>query len=117
MKTIEAVPCRLCSAPTLSTGTKLCDRCWELKGRIRRDPELARKILDDVEPAADEGVPVLRQEQVYGVCCQYCQHFKTDHCPVTDASPWSRWRNFCSEYSPDRQYPDARELIITTKEI
>lgn len=44
----ETVPCRFCGAETLSTGTKLCDRCWELSSRIRREPELARKILDEV---------------------------------------------------------------------
>ena len=27
------------------TGTKLCDRCWELERRIQADPTLARKIL------------------------------------------------------------------------
>ena len=26
-------------------GTKLCNRCWELETRIRRDPEIAEKIL------------------------------------------------------------------------
>lgn len=43
--TIETCPCRLCDRPTRMLGTKLCDRCWELEGRIHRDPELARKIL------------------------------------------------------------------------
>jgi hypothetical protein len=39
------IPCELCSTPTSMTGTKRCDRCWELEGRIMRDPELAAKIL------------------------------------------------------------------------
>jgi hypothetical protein len=45
------VPCGVCGKSTTMTGTKRCDRCWELEGRIKRDPELARKILNTlVEP-------------------------------------------------------------------
>jgi hypothetical protein len=33
-----------------------------------------------------------------GVCCEFCRKKETDECPVTSASPWSRWKNFCSEY-------------------
>jgi len=34
-----------------------------------------------------------------GVCCEFCsKHEKNKRCPVKDASPWSRWKNFCSEY-------------------
>lgn len=40
--------CRLCNAPTQMTATRLCDRCWELRSRIERDPELARKILNEL---------------------------------------------------------------------
>lgn len=39
------VPCELCSIPTPMSGTKRCDRCWELERRIHMDPELARQIL------------------------------------------------------------------------
>ena len=31
-------------------GTKLCDRCWELEGRILRDLELAKKIIAAQKP-------------------------------------------------------------------
>jgi hypothetical protein len=41
----NTVPCGLCGSPTNMTDTKRCDRCWEWEGRIRRDPELAAKIL------------------------------------------------------------------------
>lgn len=41
----ETCPCGLCGKPTLMTGTKRCDNCWEMEGRIRRNPEIARKIL------------------------------------------------------------------------
>jgi hypothetical protein len=30
-------------------GTKRCDRCYELETRIRRDPELAAKMLKDLK--------------------------------------------------------------------
>ena len=40
------VPCTICEEPTPYLGTKLCNRCWELKSRIEMDPEIARKILE-----------------------------------------------------------------------
>lgn len=27
-------------------GTELCDRCWELEGRIKRDSEIALRIMN-----------------------------------------------------------------------
>lgn len=39
------IPCELCGRPTPMLGTKRCDRCYELEGRIHDDPQLARKIL------------------------------------------------------------------------
>lgn len=44
----ETVPCSVCETPTAMTGTRLCDRCWELERRIHADPEIARKILDEM---------------------------------------------------------------------
>lgn len=44
MKT-NTVSCELCGSPTDMTGTKRCNRCWELEKRIQADPELAQKIL------------------------------------------------------------------------
>jgi len=44
---METVPCTLCGAKTHMTGTRLCDRCWELRKRIEADPELAQKILNE----------------------------------------------------------------------
>lgn len=41
----EIIKCTLCGNPTTMLGTKLCDRCWELKSRIEADPDLAKKIL------------------------------------------------------------------------
>lgn len=41
----EEIPCKLCGEPTKKIGTKMCDRCFELKGRIEADPELSLKIL------------------------------------------------------------------------
>lgn len=39
------VPCGLCLQPTNMTGTKRCDRCWELESRIKADEKLAKRIL------------------------------------------------------------------------
>lgn len=44
----ETVPCRICGNQTPMTGTKLCDRCWELKKRIHADPAIAERILLEV---------------------------------------------------------------------
>lgn len=45
-------PCRLCGKPTQMLGTKLCDFCWELERRIHRDPEIARRILNEMDAPA-----------------------------------------------------------------
>jgi len=45
----ETVPCKFCGDQTLMLGTKLCDRCWELRTRISRDIDLAKKIMAVVE--------------------------------------------------------------------
>lgn len=49
---LPTVPCRLCDKPTIMTGTKLCDRCWELESRIYHNPELAQKILTNLRKGA-----------------------------------------------------------------
>lgn len=33
-----------------------------------------------------------------GVCCQYCIKFEKSACPIKEASPWSRWGDWCSQY-------------------
>lgn len=55
----DTVPCRICELPTRMKGTKLCDRCWELEGRIHRDPAIAKRILDALTPAH----PLVEPEQ------------------------------------------------------
>ncbi len=42
------IPCKLCGKPTYMLGTKRCDRCWELETRVRTDPELAKRILEEI---------------------------------------------------------------------
>ena len=56
--TLHTVPCGLCGKPTPMTGTKRCDFCWEMEGRIRREPDLARKVLAQLE--ADNTAAVLK---------------------------------------------------------
>jgi hypothetical protein len=51
------VPCELCNTPTPMLGTKRCDRCWELEGRIHGDPELARRILAKYDASNRPQVP------------------------------------------------------------
>ena len=47
----DQVPCGICGDPTRMTGTKRCDRCWELERRIEDDPKLAKLILERIESA------------------------------------------------------------------
>lgn len=49
------VPCGLCGTPTPMTGTKRCDHCWELEGRIHRSPDLAAQILSAMPSRSDIG--------------------------------------------------------------
>jgi len=42
-------PCMWCRVPTRMLGTCKCDRCWELETRIRSQPELARRMLEQIE--------------------------------------------------------------------
>ena len=37
--------CKWCGTETINTGTKECDRCWELRHRIEYDLELAKKMI------------------------------------------------------------------------
>ena len=41
----KTVPCRICGNDTPMTGTKLCNRCWELERRIQADLLIALEIL------------------------------------------------------------------------
>jgi hypothetical protein len=45
----DTVPCKWCEEQTPMTGTKQCDRCWELSHRIEADPDLAQKMIDSKE--------------------------------------------------------------------
>lgn len=50
----QIVDCRLCSRATTMSGTKLCDRCWELERQIKSSTELVRRILKQLD-GEDEG--------------------------------------------------------------
>jgi hypothetical protein len=41
----KSVPCELCGDSTIYTGTKRCDRCYELETRIKKAPGIACRIL------------------------------------------------------------------------
>jgi hypothetical protein len=48
------VHCEICGDATPMTGTKRCDRCWELERRIMADPDLAEKIIHRSKPRCTE---------------------------------------------------------------
>ena len=56
----DNVPCELCGT-NAETGTKRCDRCWELEGRIQSDPGLAAQILNATGKAVVLGGDDLRK--------------------------------------------------------
>ena len=48
----EDYVCVLCGETKHTAGPrpdKLCDGCWELKTRIEMQPDLARKVIKDLE--------------------------------------------------------------------
>ena len=50
-----------------------------------------------------------------GVCCQYCIHFEKTSCPIQNASPWSRWKNWCNEYEPNPDEKEAKPFPFAEK--
>ena len=48
-KKVPRVRCRFCGRWTHMMGTKLCDRCWELETRVQADPEIAVRVLREME--------------------------------------------------------------------
>jgi len=48
-KLVDTTPCKLCATPTPMLGTRLCGRCWELDRRVRAAPEIARRILAELD--------------------------------------------------------------------
>jgi hypothetical protein len=67
----DQVPCRICEKPTPMLGTRLCDWCYELETRIRRDPELACKILGDYITSHGGGMVILSPSAALaGLTCQ-----------------------------------------------
>lgn len=63
MNTEETVPCGLCGTPTRMTGTKRCDRCFELEGRVRRQPDIARRVLAGMTPDPGAAPPAQPQSE------------------------------------------------------
>lgn len=38
-------PCKWCGKQTPMTGTKMCDMCWELDGRVAQDINVTAAML------------------------------------------------------------------------
>ena len=65
MAELKVVPCKYCGKPTISLGTKLCDKCWELDHRIIADPEIVTAILQDNPAIRDTVVKILEAHYEY----------------------------------------------------
>jgi len=46
---MEVTDCKWCGVETTCTGTKECNRCWELRHRIEFDMELAKMMMAHLE--------------------------------------------------------------------
>ena len=42
---MKVTNCKWCGGKTVNTGTKECDRCWELRHRIENNMELAKMMM------------------------------------------------------------------------
>jgi len=49
MEATEICNCKWCGQKTAFTGTKECNRCWELRHRIESDMDLAETILNHLK--------------------------------------------------------------------
>ena len=56
------VKCAVCGTKTNNDGTKLCDRCWEVKSKIENNFELATKIMDQLEKEKAGNISLIYQE-------------------------------------------------------
>lgn len=72
------VPCELCNKPTPMTGSKRCDRCWELERRIQADPAIARKIISGLE----EPEPRISHSERLQHLANLCERHKRDLLPA-----------------------------------
>jgi len=73
-----------------------CEKCGHVVGvneveEFYREPDPKPKIL-------------------VGVCCALCRWFELPGCPVSSASPWSRYGNWCNVYEPNPGMPDAKTI-------
>lgn len=48
-----SVPCRYCGKPTPLLGNMECEPCYKLSGLINENAEVARKMLDETDRAAN----------------------------------------------------------------
>lgn len=53
---MEKTDCKWCGNETINTGTEECDRCWELRYRIKDDMELAKRMITHFEKAMSQRV-------------------------------------------------------------
>ena len=39
-----------------------------------------------------------------GICCEYCIKHEKPECPIKDASPWSRWDDYCGKFEAKPEF-------------
>ena len=61
---MQHVECRRCHSRDGWAGTNLCDSCWELDGRIKRNLKLSAQIIAEAEAETGNSNAALIQETV-----------------------------------------------------
>lgn len=96
--------CRLCDSPNALEGTELCNRCWELSRRIKANPELARKILE--ENSKTKGFIIYCSTGCS--CCSNENHyrgpFRTRTTAESRAAVYHSSRLLASQYAKNGRY-------------
>jgi hypothetical protein len=48
------MPCKWCGQKTNMLGTKMCDNCFEMDGRVQRSPNVALRMLRSGQPKGSQ---------------------------------------------------------------
>lgn len=81
----------VCFTKTTGWAAKICRLLNGAEDVQAAEPIKADRYKEGAEKAIEEGR-----------CCQYCVDSESDACPIKQASPWSRWSNYCNLFSPRR---------------
>ena len=59
---MSEVKCTVCGTSTNNDGTKLCDRCWEIKSKMEHNFDLAQTIMTQLQEERTQELVIIHQE-------------------------------------------------------